>query len=271
MTPLYKVELIVTENEHHYSIDQSTSFVPGVTTALSVFAKHALVPWSAKQTALYLIKKVRGIVESSRFDKNRLNENFWDILFLRSKKQHRFIKENAARLGSLAHLVMSEHFRGVVETERKEVKGFLDSFIFWLHNHAKGIEIVESELLVGSKKYFYGGTIDMLAKDASGKFIIIDFKTGKSIWPEHAYQVAAYAKAFQEQFDVPYLPEAYILKFEGDKVGFERRRIANVEHSFDVFAHLLDVYKAQKETVFSEKELIRRDEIKKRRKTNAAA
>lgn len=63
-----------------------------------------------------------------------------------------------------------------------------------------GLTYVASEIAVGSRKYKFGGRIDILARDRKGRLILIDFKTSKHVSPSFFAQVAAYKLAFEEQY-----------------------------------------------------------------------
>jgi len=68
---------------------------------------------------------------------------------------------------------------------------------FWLKS---GLTYVGSEIMVGSRKYKYGGRIDILARDRKGRLVLVDFKTNKWVSPEMFSQVAAYKTAYEEQY-----------------------------------------------------------------------
>ncbi len=68
---------------------------------------------------------------------------------------------------------------------------------FWLKS---GLTYVGSEIMVGSRKYKYGGRIDILARDRKGRLVLVDFKTNKWVAPSMFAQVAAYKLAYEEQY-----------------------------------------------------------------------
>ena len=69
---------------------------------------------------------------------------------------------------------------------------------FWL---ASGLTYVGSEIMVGSKRYMFGGRIDILARNRKGGLVLIDFKTSKHVSPSMFSQVAAYKLAYEEMTD----------------------------------------------------------------------
>lgn len=68
---------------------------------------------------------------------------------------------------------------------------------FWLK---AGLTHVGSEIIVGSKKYGFGGRIDILARDKKGRLVLVDFKTSKHIGPAYFAQVSGYKIAYEEMY-----------------------------------------------------------------------
>jgi hypothetical protein len=68
---------------------------------------------------------------------------------------------------------------------------------FWLKS---GLTYVGSEIVVGSRKYKFGGRIDILARDKKGRLILVDFKTSKHVAPDMFMQVAMYKLAYEEMY-----------------------------------------------------------------------
>lgn len=60
----------------------------------------------------------------------------------------------------------------------------------WLE--ASGVEIVASEFQVANLTVGYAGSCDLMVRFPTGAQWIVDLKTGKGTYPEHALQVAAY-------------------------------------------------------------------------------
>jgi len=68
------------------------------------------------------------------------------------------------------------------------------------------------EHTVYSKTYEYAGTMDLLA-DINGKLSVVDWKTGKAIYPEAILQNAAYRYAVWEMgIGVPVPPKGFIVR-----------------------------------------------------------
>ena len=53
--------------------------------------------------------------------------------------------------------------------------------------------VLATECRVFSDRFSYAGTVDLMARTKSGKVIMVDWKTSKSIYPDNALRLAAYA------------------------------------------------------------------------------
>lgn len=255
LIPKYKVSLIAENSQHKYTVNDEPTFLPGVTGILDELAKHALLPWTAKEVAEYMrIRAEQWISHGYRCKKNHNQVRFFDVLVKRAKKQARFIKESAAVKGSAAHKIFDEIIKQGF-TKASESK-LVESFNFWIHEEP--IKIIQGDTCVASIKFGYGGSLDALGWE-NGKIVIIDFKTGRQIYDSHAYQVASYSYAMKETYGLDYYPEAYIIRFDQKKVRYERRHIANVHDSFKCFQDALDIYNHRQLSQFDFKETFTKD------------
>lgn len=261
---LYKVERLDIDGKHFYSVNNSTTYFIGVTSALETQAKDALLPWAARITTEYIREKL-DLFRS--IDPSRINDKFLTLLMKRGKKQHRFQKNTAGLTGTMCHALYEDHIKG--ETCLREVSPELqmqiDSFLLWLEEEQP--EFVLGDTKIASPTFGYGGSIDALGIDSSGRYYIIDFKTSGGIYDSHAKQVAAYAFGFRETYGLDYTPEAMIVRFGKKRVEAEVRWIRSTMDSFLGFKAALDSYKNNQLESFSTRKLIR--PIKKGEKTNA--
>lgn len=75
-----------------------------------------------------------------------------------------------------------------------------------------------------------------------GEFTLVDFKTGKALYPEYLYQVAAYRQLLQEQ-GWP-VASARILRIGRDESeGFEEVIRTSLETEWEIFLRCLEIYK----------------------------
>jgi hypothetical protein len=260
---LYDVKLIEEDKQHFYLIGDDPTYYPGVTGALGMMSKPALMPWTAKSVGEYIVSKIKQF-EGAHDDR------FLDLLLRRGKKQAKFIKNSAANLGSRLHAAMNTALTGgdgVGIEITKDMAIAMASFKWWIENN-KEVEIISGDIKIGSKRYKCGGSLDLLGRDRStGKIIVLDFKTGKSIWPEHAFQTSAYAYFLEEQYGLPYTPDCQIIRFDQKQVAFELRKVENVTKCFANFLSCLSLYNNARGNPFSTQETIKRDVSIKNRKT----
>lgn len=200
-----------------YKLNDGTK-VPGVTIVLGILNKPALIKW-ANNLGL------QGI-DSSKY------------------------RDEMADIGTLAHQMIVDYFNKV-ETDTSEysktqidlAENCLLSFWEWEKSHK--IEVILAEQPLVSTEHGYGGTIDCFCK-LDGQPTLLDFKTGKAIYPEYFYQLAAYEQLLAE---AGYLIEVTrILRIGRDEdEGFEERSVGKLDLHFDLFKHCLEIYNLRKE------------------------
>jgi len=200
-----------------YKLDDGTK-IPGVTTVLGILNKPALIKW-ANNLGL------QGI-DSSKY------------------------RDEMADIGTLAHQMIVDYFNKVEtdtteysESQIDKAENCLLSFWEWEKQHK--IEVILAETPLISMQYGYGGTIDCFC-NLDGQPTLLDFKTGKAIYPEYFYQLAAYEQLLAEaghSFEV-----SRILRIGRDEdEGFEERSVGKLDKEFEVFIHCLSIYNLQKE------------------------
>jgi len=113
--------------------------------------------------------------------------------------------------------------------------------------------IYGNEITVCSKNYGYAGTIDAVGaietSDKKLNIYILDWKTSNSLQKEYAMQLAAYAKAFEEYFNLS-VHSAVIVRIDKEKSIYEERTIKNIEDSFDDFKAALRLFRHQEGNPF---------------------
>jgi hypothetical protein len=105
--------------------------------------------------------------------------------------------------------------------------GSVADIMGWLNRGGKdGPYIVEdSEVSVFHPELRYAGQIDCVAR-CGDRVIIIDWKSGKEIYPSHAMQVAAYAMAYEAMTGLV-VSEAYVVK-ASPITGFEAKQVTDL-------------------------------------------
>jgi len=209
---------MATTNAHTKYIGKDGVQVPGVTTVLGILNKPALVPWANKLG-------LAGI-DSSKY------------------------KDKMADIGTLAHLFIMNHLKGE-ETDTGEfskndialAENCFLSYLEWEKPHAIKPVLIEKPLV--SDRYNYGGTPDCVAY-LGDSLELLDYKTGKALYAESFYQLAAYWQLAEEQGYK--IDRARILRIGRDaNEGFEERVTKNLNGEFTIFWHCLAIYNLRKE------------------------
>jgi len=192
--------------------------IPGVTTITGILNKPALVKW-ANNLGLQGIDSTKYV-------------------------------DNLAEVGTLAHYLIMCHLMGATpdtsncsEKQIDQAENCVLSFLEWEKAHHLEPILIETPLV--SEAYQFGGTLDCYAK-LDGSLALIDFKTGKAIYPEMIYQLAAYRQLL---FDNGYgVNNARILRIGRDEdEGFEEKQRHSLDNEWEIFKDCLDIHRRQKE------------------------
>jgi hypothetical protein len=205
--------------QHTVYKDAEGTKVPGVTTVLNVLAKPALIKW-ANNLGLQGIDSTKYV-------------------------------DGLAAIGTLAHAMILAHLRGDVEQgweyDQSTVSIAENCFLSYLSwEKGKTIEPIILEAPLVSDLYRFGGTCDFYGH-VDGILTLMDFKTGKGIWPEHFYQLAAYSKLITGNGHA--LPNAYtILNIpRAETESFDAKTRTDLIREWEMFHLALKIYQLQKE------------------------
>ena len=193
--------------------DSQGTRVPGATTIIGILDKPALVKW-ANNLGLQGIDSTRYV-------------------------------DNLAGVGTLAHHLILCHFKNEVPdmsdfTENQiEMSGnCVRSFSSWESNHTIKPILIEEPLVSDTLKY--GGTPDLYC-ELDGVLTLLDFKTGKALYSEVMYQLAAYRNLLQDYGNkVDQCIALRIGRTEGE--GFEVKIGHDMNTAFRIFQNCLELY-----------------------------
>lgn len=218
------LQTITNKSKAHpaYKLQDGTR-VPSVTTVLNELAKPALIHWAWGLG-------MKGI-------------------------DYKAYKDALADVGTLTHDMILADLRG--EDPRGLTAGFSPetvdlaencflSYLNWKSKHE--IIPIALELPLVSELYRYGGRCDFFGK-IDGRLNLVDFKTGKAIYPEHFIQLSGYApllldnnvtaKAIEE-FRVVNIPR-------GESEAFDEKLRTSLSAEWRIFKAALEIYYAKKE------------------------
>jgi len=198
--------------------------IPGVTTILGLRAKPALVhaAWKLGTEGL----------------------------------DYRKVWGQAADAGTLAHYLIECDLKGQ-EPDPENLAEFPQSLIdkaetaYLAFLDWKGtlghIETVASEVGLISERYQYGGTTDwVLQREGEATVDLVDFKSGKAIYPEMTWQLAAYQKAWDEMHPDHTVGCCYLVRLGKLDGAFERRPYYDLTLEWHAFYHLRQLYDLEK-------------------------
>lgn len=185
-----------------------------VTNVLDVSgSKPALLPWGVKLTAEAARETVNHVLRFGKeppapeVDRIRKGQKVkvkvdWDTYW---KGRHKAVKEESADRGTLIHDWTE---RWVLGQEPDPPQGLEQECMGIMRAFDKyEIEPIAAECTVYNRTYRYAGTGDLFARVGAwgGAVAMLDYKSGKSAWPETALQLAAYRNG--EFIGVPGEPE----------------------------------------------------------------
>jgi hypothetical protein len=192
--------------------------IPSVTTILGILNKPALLEWAWKCGCDGL--------------------------------DYKAVRDKAGDVGTLAHYLIMCHLTGnepdtseYSTQDIEQAETCVIKYFDWEKGHKIEPILVETPLV--SEEYQFGGTIDFFGK-IDGQPTLLDFKTGKAIYSEFFYQLAAYEQLLAE---AGYLIEVTrILRIgKSEDEGFEERSVGKLDKQWEVFLNCRNIYNLQKE------------------------
>jgi len=202
-----------------YKLPNGTPIV-GVTTALSILNKPALIPWAYK----------RGREGLSLYES----------------------RDMAADIGTIVHARIMAHYKGL-EIDNSNIapdcwqasEESMKSFYEWEKNRKIEPIIIEEPMI--NKKYRYGGTPDLFAY-VDGEPTLLDFKTGSGLYDEHFIQLAAYLNL--PKIKAKKAIKAIILnipKSQDNNFQMKQVSVDSLKDEFEIFLCCVKIYYLQKQ------------------------
>ena len=231
----YKVELKVKGRGHFFDVEREgmdTVRYGGVTGFLGVINKPALIPWAKREALRMVEEELRRRMKGKDKARITLNDKWIAEMLLSAKKEPDKIKDDAAEFGTQSH----DYIEKIIKGEQFEVpakfSGPVDAFKKWWVESR--MEFVMAETAVASTVYKYGGKLDAVGF-RDGRYILLDWKTGKGIYDEAALQVGAHANALEETYGIE-VKEAIVVRFGKTlPIEFEVKELLDINRSFGGF------------------------------------
>jgi len=203
-------------NEPHITYKNSKEQkIVGVTTALNILAKPALIGWA--------------------YNKGKNGENLYE-------------QGESANAGTVIHARILGYFLGY-EIDNYNIspqvwgwsENSLNSFKELIRK--KKIELIIAETPLISEKYQYGGTLDLYAK-FDGVRELWDFKSGTGIYEDNIYQLSGLNNLLIENgFEPPErVVPVNIPKSPDDSFAIQSINASNLELEFKIFLDCVGIY-----------------------------
>jgi hypothetical protein len=155
--------------------------VPSITTVIGMINKPALVRWSAKMAAQYAVDHWIDLGAMTTVEK---------LIAIREAPE-RYTTEKAD-LGDAVHDIADNWAKGIPSESTKQTNPYIAQFLKFLMDRRP--KFLETEVTVWSRSADYAGTADAIA-EINGKTWIMDWKTGRGVYPEYGLQLAALRNA----------------------------------------------------------------------------
>jgi hypothetical protein len=191
----------------YYDIDLGNDVhrkYPSVTTILSVISKPALVNWAAKVERDMVIDVSANLYDA--MNKGKQMPRTWWITTLETwigkQRASTKILNKAGEIGSQCHALIEWTLKGELCYKLgpspeigPEAQWAFSRWQEW--RQRVQLKPLAVEQVVWSDEHCYAGTLDLIA-EVKGELTVIDWKSGKSIYPEAYLQNAAYRRAVKE-------------------------------------------------------------------------
>jgi len=241
---LYNGKIILKFDDKNHICSVNGKTIYGVTSIVGILDKPALMYWAVNMAVDFLGNNWQA---GKPYDEVEIKTLLED-----ARRAHRVKKDKTADVGTMIHDWIEKYIKARIEKKpvpkkpiNKEMKNAIDGFFNWAKKNK--VQLIACEQKIYSKRYKYAGTFDLEAK-VNNKRTIIDFKTGKAIYPEMFLQAAAYLQAKEEEKGEKYEGGVIILRLaQEDKeiTPFEVQQIGReeVQNLIKVFVCCLQVYK----------------------------
>jgi len=222
-------------------VDEPELVVPSVTTILNNMNKPALPNWAAKQVATYAVEHL------SAWEDLPVN----DAIDLLKRAPYRNMSSAGDR-GTKVHEAVEAWINGDNEPtapviDDLDLLPYVAGAIQYMNDHVERVWYAEPQLF--NRTYQYAGSADLIAELNTNKTAIIDWKTSKNVYAEHALQLVAYANAefiahegdelstTPKELALPEIQEAHIVHLPGNGT-YKAYKVELTERAFRTFTAL---------------------------------
>src|ERR1700723_432249 len=236
-------QLFTPENHPKYVVIRDKKYPAiSVTTALEIIDKPALKFWAVNQAIEVIRPAISPGVEHA--------ESYLEEVYAQARKAHRQTKSTAAERGTLVHAALTGSSSDELVGADDSVKRKLEQAQAWLKE--KNVSFIHTELPVYSRRFRYSGRLDGIAR-LDEVLSLLDWKTGKGVYPEFRLQMAAYIHAYEEEHPQEEIQQYICLHLQEDKVVPHLYPRASLRKDFNGFLAALRLHQRLKEIGQEEK------------------
>lgn len=224
---------IETARGHRYELDGR--HVPGVTTLLDKgLPKRALTRWAARSVAEYVADQPEHVETLRDMGRNSMVAALAQVPWTQ--------RDRAAVRGTDVHALAERLVAGDEVEVPEHLAGHVESYTRWLDEWEP--TPVLTECPVGHRAHWWAGTLDGVV-EMDGARWLVDIKTGKGVYAEHALQLATYASAEfavvdGEEVPLPAIDHLAVLHLRAD--GYDLVPVADKpgerEEAYKAFRHI---------------------------------
>ena len=231
-------------DSHWYDIQGIPTPIPSVTTILGIINKaEILLPWAERTVAQKTFSLIQQYPPPNSPTKLELTNWIQPILHTAQNWPNQ-LTQIASDAGNLVHNATEQHLKGTpLELLTQQTKTAVQTAVKFLQT--QDLIPLDAEFLCWDPNLFYAGTIDCVALHPDQTLAVIDWKTGRQIYEEHHYQVAAYAKALQKMTGTR-VSHAYVVKLprpDQSASAFRFIEVKDIDLEYDTFLASLSLWR----------------------------
>ena len=212
-----------------------------VTTMLSVIPSDFLSKWSRKQ----IFDLATAGYDFDECERRRYG--------MRKDVDGREV--TSAQFGTSVHKALEYHLErmaaGDLSDNNSAYAKYVNPFAEWFRDN--GYTLVEAETTCYCLRRKTAGTIDVLAKNADGRYVLMDFKTrsvregvnpSSKVYLKDAAQLAVEADIIREREELDYVPNtiSIVISVDDGRTGIRHWPLDKQAYALDVFEACSNLY-----------------------------
>jgi predicted RecB family nuclease len=162
---------------------------------------------------------------------------------------YRDIRDKAANAGTLAHDMIEADIQGeFIEVVEREDETYMlarrgyEGYKRWAEQ--SHLKIIDTEIKLVSEEYRYGGTPDAIGM-LGDVLVLLDWKTGKRLYPEALLQLAAYRQLLGENGH-GWVQEFHLIRFGKEDASYHHHSWQDLSKAWDAFKLMRELYELDK-------------------------